>query len=147
MTSFKHLGAVLDACFVDRFHVCSGSLDKIIRQYVPSHRVSSRLIAPHLMAEVLMARVLDRFELSSSSESKIGEHEQAVRCTEYSDSINALISGSWDATLKVWDLRANSCTSTHSLGNKVRRCTSARKRERARARDIARDIAPYQSWR
>ena len=83
-----------------------------------------------------MARLIDRFELSSSSESKIGEHEQAVRCTEYSDSINALISGSWDATLKVWDLRANSCTSTHSLGNKVRRCispTSARESDRERA--------------
>ena len=32
-------------------------------------------------------------------------HDAAVRCIEYSSEINAVVTGSWDATVKTWDAR------------------------------------------
>jgi WD40 repeat protein len=34
-------------------------------------------------------------------------HDDVVTCCEYFDSSNVLVSGSWDALVKVWDVRSN----------------------------------------
>ena len=36
----------------------------------------------------------------------IGSHENPVSCMQYSSTLNALVTGGWDATLNCWDSRA-----------------------------------------
>ncbi|PRP85488.1 hypothetical protein PROFUN_06857 [Planoprotostelium fungivorum] len=40
------------------------------------------------------------------SETTLGSHDRPVRCVEFSSAIGALISGSWDSTVKLWDTRS-----------------------------------------
>jgi len=78
-THYTHKAAVLDSCFYDRNNYYSGGLDKTVKQY----------------------------EATTGTEKLIGTHEKAVKCVEYSAQTNLLISGSWDATIKLWDPRSN----------------------------------------
>ena len=52
---------------------------------------------------------LKTFDINSSTDSSVGgggpAHDSAVRCVEYSSEINAIVTGSWDATVKTWDAR------------------------------------------
>eukprot|EP01112_Ceratiomyxa_fruticulosa_P016436 TRINITY_DN4967_c0_g1_i1.p1 TRINITY_DN4967_c0_g1~~TRINITY_DN4967_c0_g1_i1.p1 ORF type:complete len:349 (-),score=60.61 TRINITY_DN4967_c0_g1_i1:56-1102(-) len=51
---------------------------------------------------------------------EIGVHEKAIRCVSYCVEKNVLVTGSWDSTCKVWDLRSSSpLVSTIPLPNKV----------------------------
>lgn len=46
-------------------------------------------------------------DLASQQDIVIGTHDQAVRCARFFDSDNGtmVVSGSWDKTIKYWDLR------------------------------------------
>lgn len=91
-TSYQHKAGVLDCCFSDKYHVYSGGIDKTIKL----------------------------FEVNSSVEQTIGNHERPVRCLEYSPVTNCLISGSWDSNIKLWDSRANnSCIGTYKQPDKI----------------------------
>ena len=57
---------------------------------------------------------LKTFDINSSIDSSVGgggpdgtgpAHDSTVRCVEYSSEINAIVTGSWDATVKTWDAR------------------------------------------
>lgn len=45
-------------------------------------------------------------DFSTNTSRILGLHKQAVKCVEYSTAYNVLISGSWDSTIKLWDIRA-----------------------------------------
>ncbi|KAL1917746.1 uncharacterized protein VTP21DRAFT_3580 [Calcarisporiella thermophila] len=77
---YDHAGAVLDGCFsADGINVFSGGIDKRVRM----------------------------FDVTVVRESKsLGAHDEAVRCVNYCDETNQVVSGSWDKTLKFWDPRS-----------------------------------------
>ena len=53
------------------------------------------------------------------SESILGTHDKPIRCVEYGDDANVVITGSWDGNIKLWDHRAQSCVGSYSQGDKV----------------------------
>jgi len=77
LAKYEHKAPVLDCCFLDDTRTFSGGLDCGVKM----------------------------FDFQSSNEDVIGCHEKAVRCLEFSPETGLLVSGSWDQTLKVWDIR------------------------------------------
>eukprot|EP01118_Nematostelium_gracile_P002884 TRINITY_DN1326_c0_g5_i1.p1 TRINITY_DN1326_c0_g5~~TRINITY_DN1326_c0_g5_i1.p1 ORF type:complete len:333 (+),score=61.75 TRINITY_DN1326_c0_g5_i1:105-1103(+) len=59
------------------------------------------------------------FDSQSGEEQLIGNHDKAVKCVEYSQSNSVLVSGSWDASIKLWDVRTNECTGRYQMPDKV----------------------------
>jgi len=88
---FRSRGAVLDCCFSDNTHGFSGGLDKDVKMY----------------------------DLNAGTDAKLGAHDEAVKCIEYSSSIGCVLSGGWDSKLKVWDPRAYNMVSSIKLPDKV----------------------------
>ena len=86
-----HQRPVLSCAFQDPIHVWSGCLDGKLKS----------------------------FDINSNRESVIGMHENTIRCIEFSNEINAVVTGSWDGTVKIWDARTNSCTGTYTQPDKV----------------------------
>ncbi|CAG8566193.1 WD40 repeat-like protein [Rhizophagus irregularis] len=75
--SFQHKASVLDCCFSDGVHIFSGGLDHCIKS----------------------------FDINSTNESIVGLHDKAVKCVEYSLEKHMIVSGSWDCTIRLWDIR------------------------------------------
>ncbi|CAG8482890.1 12569_t:CDS:2, partial [Acaulospora morrowiae] len=75
--SYNHKAAVLDCCFSDGAHVYSAGLDHCVKS----------------------------FDINTHNEGLVGTHEQAVKCVEYNLENNLIVSGSWDATIRLWDVR------------------------------------------
>jgi len=88
---YQHNAAVMDCCFQDAVHVYSGGVDCFLKT----------------------------FDLNSNSESLLGSHDAPIRCVEYNQECNAVVTGSWDNTLKVWDPRQQREVSSHNQGYKV----------------------------
>lgn len=86
---FLHDAPVLDVAFVDIVHAVSGSLDGQLKL----------------------------FDVNTHTESTIGSHEMAARCVEYVDKVNGILSGSWDRTIKLWDVRDKQCVGTYEQSN------------------------------
>eukprot|EP00128_Syssomonas_multiformis_P008829 Colp12_sorted_trinity150504_noHs@33864 len=76
-TSYNHRGAVLEGCFSDGSHCFSGGLDGQV--YWNDFNINQPRI--------------------------IGSHDKAIRCVKYSPEVGLLMSGSWDSTVKLWDIR------------------------------------------
>lgn len=57
------------------------------------------------------------YDLNASSESVLGEHKGAIRCVEFAGEVNAVLTGSWDGTVKMWDSRVPNCVGTYNQGN------------------------------
>jgi cell cycle arrest protein BUB3 len=53
------------------------------------------------------------------SESVLGSHDNAVRCVEYSNEVNVVLSGGWDGNVKMWDTRSSQCVGTLPQPDKV----------------------------
>jgi WD40 repeat protein len=49
----------------------------------------------------------------------MGYHDNAIRCVHYSPEFNFIITGSWDSSIKLWDVRAPNCLASCSLSDKV----------------------------
>jgi len=49
----------------------------------------------------------------------LGAHDKAVRCMENAREIGLLVTGSWDATMKLWDARMHCCTATYEQPERV----------------------------
>ncbi|CAG9809053.1 unnamed protein product [Chironomus riparius] len=86
---YVHNCPVLDVCFQDQVHTISGGLDGGLKLY----------------------------DLNTSSEANLGSHDNAVKCVEFSTKMNALITGSWDTTVRIWDTREKSCVGTYEQNN------------------------------
>lgn len=57
------------------------------------------------------------YDLNASSETVLGEHKGAIRCVEFANEVNAVLTGSWDGTVKMWDSRVPNCVGTYNQGN------------------------------
>ncbi|KZP03377.1 WD40 repeat-like protein [Athelia psychrophila] len=91
-SKFDHRAAVLATCFSDATHAYSGGLDNAVRE----------------------------LNLENEKIQYIGQHDDAISSTLYNSEPNALITGSWDRTLRFWDPRsANPQQSSHSLPERI----------------------------
>jgi len=89
---YDHKAAVLDCAFSDASHAFSGGLDTWVRE----------------------------FDLETQTPNHLGQHEETVSQVVFSRSANALVSGSFDRSLRVWDPRSPTpCTATHNLPERV----------------------------
>lgn len=75
--------------FQDAVHTYSGGLDQTLKMY----------------------------DLNASMETILGEHKGAIRCVEFASEVNAVLTGSWDGTVKMWDSRVPNCVGTYNQGN------------------------------
>lgn len=49
----------------------------------------------------------------------MGTHDNAIKAVEYSSDVNGILTGSWDATVKMWDPRAGRCIGNYTQPDKV----------------------------
>ncbi|KAI0278415.1 WD40 repeat-like protein [Russula aff. rugulosa BPL654] len=91
-TKFDHRAAVLSTTFSDASHAYSGGLDASLRE----------------------------LEFESEKIHALGQHDDAISSVRYSSETNAIITGSWDRTVRFWDPRAaTSQQSSHQLPERV----------------------------
>lgn len=63
---------------------------------------------------------LKSFDFQSQRDTIIGSHRDAIRCVQYCPGLNLAITGSWDETIKLWDVRTpGSCVGTYEQPGKV----------------------------
>eukprot|EP01080_Neovahlkampfia_damariscottae_P004397 gene4397-7772_t len=89
LKKYQHKGAVLDGCWNSDSHCFTSGLDATIKMY----------------------------DLENEKEIEIGKHSKAIRCLTFNN--NRLYSGSWDETVKVWDIEKKECLHTFELPGKV----------------------------
>lgn len=58
-------------------------------------------------------------DFQSRQEFSLGQHDEAVRCVEYNASTGQVMTGSWDRTLRLWDLRQPGPLQVVGVGTKV----------------------------
>ena len=90
-SSYLHKGAVLDCCFLDQTRVASGGLDRIVKVH----------------------------DFASQQEMILGNHDNAVRCVVYNPEMHLLLSGSWDKSIKLWDLRQKGAMGSYDQNNET----------------------------
>ena len=94
LSRYFNKSAVLSCDFVDSNIVCLGGLDCEVKLY----------------------------DFQKKQERLLGHHNAAVSCVLYVDALKAVVSCSWDKTVKLWDLQSSTVdTPTHVLtqANKV----------------------------
>jgi len=90
--TYTHKAGVLDICFSDNVHIYSAGIDRCVKS----------------------------FETNTNQENILGVHEKPVKCIEYSTETDTIISGSWDKTIKIWDIRTSKqCVGTYPQPDKV----------------------------
>jgi len=91
---FDHRAAVLTCAFATPDRAYSGGLDTSVRE----------------------------LDLSTEKISHLGQHSDTISSINYSKDMNAVITGSWDRTLRFWDPRAPSpstAAQTHQVPERV----------------------------
>jgi cell cycle arrest protein BUB3 len=58
-------------------------------------------------------------DMATAQTLAVGNHLKPVRCLQYCDAANVLISGSWDKNIKLWDLKNNQEIASYEMSNKV----------------------------
>jgi cell cycle arrest protein BUB3 len=76
---YHHSAAVLDCTFSDEVHGFSGGLDKFLKM----------------------------FDFNTNTDTVLGAHRDAIQCVNHCPAIGFICSGSWDKTVKLWDIRGN----------------------------------------
>lgn len=64
-------------------------------------------------------------DIATAQATILGIHEDAVKTLAHAKELSLIISGSWDKSVKLWDARMGTCTSTHELPGKVYSIDSA----------------------
>lgn len=91
-SKYDHRAAVLACCFSDDTHAYSGGLDTSVRE----------------------------LNLETEKMNHLGQHSDSISSMNWSRGTNALVTGSWDRTVRFWDPRASSPQqSSHSLPERV----------------------------
>jgi len=75
---YEHKAAVLDCCFSDDTRAFSGGLDCGLTMH----------------------------DFHTANEQTLGSHKAPIRCLEHAAEMGLVVSGSWDKTVGVWDVRA-----------------------------------------
>ena len=88
---YSHQYAVLDCCFSEPGKTFSGGLDRELKMY----------------------------DFAAQTESKLGNHLDAIRCVEYCPELGIVITGSWDKTIKLWDPRQKIGVGTYDLNGEA----------------------------
>eukprot|EP01137_Pigoraptor_chileana_P014153 Opistho-2@68450 len=90
--TFHHSSAALDICFTDNTHGASAGLDKAVKYY----------------------------DFNAHSERVLGYHGEGIRCIDYFGAGQLIVTGSWDQTVKLWDVRSpQPCVATSQQPGKV----------------------------
>jgi len=55
--------------------------------------------------------------VNTQTESVVGNHEEPIRCVEHAEYVNGILTGSWDKTVKLWDMREKQCVGTFEQNN------------------------------
>lgn len=100
---------VLDCSFTDAFHAISGGIDLQLKHVDLSTRQET------VVGSMLASRwpSLPLFAHSAA-------HSQPIRCVEHSTEPACVVTGSWDQTVKLWDLRSpNSCIGSYEQPGRV----------------------------
>lgn len=66
-----------------------------------------------------LAGQLKMYDVNANSATNIGTHENAIKAVEYSLDVNTILTGSWDCTVKMWDIRSQRSVGTYSQPGKV----------------------------
>jgi cell cycle arrest protein BUB3 len=59
------------------------------------------------------------YDLNASTETIVGSHVGPIRCVESSPEVNAVVTGGWDAYVKLWDPRTPSAIGAYQQPDKV----------------------------
>lgn len=46
------------------------------------------------------------FDITSGQSTQVAQHDEPIKCAKFLDQGNVLATGSWDKTIKYWDLRS-----------------------------------------
>lgn len=46
------------------------------------------------------------YDLATGQSSQIAQHDESIKCAKFLEQGNVLATGSWDKTIKYWDLRS-----------------------------------------
>lgn len=64
-----------------------------------------------------MDNQLKFYDLNTHTEAILGNHDDAIKCVEYSSKVNGIVTGSWDKTVRIWDTRDKNCVGTYEQSN------------------------------
>lgn len=58
------------------------------------------------------------YDYAAQQEFCLGQHDDAIRCVEFDPNLRQIVTGSWDRTIRLWDVRREGSSILH-LGTKV----------------------------
>lgn len=88
---YDHNSPVLDACFTDSVVTFSGDMKGNVLTY----------------------------NINAGAQTFVGCHNEAVRCVEFCPEVNALVTGSWDKSIRLWDPRGRNVVGSYNQPDKV----------------------------
>lgn len=57
------------------------------------------------------------YDVNTQAETLVGAHDEPIRCVEYADYVNGILTGSWDKNVKLWDMREKRCVGCYEQNN------------------------------
>ena len=121
IATFNHGGALLDCCFSDAMHAF-----RFARCFaLPATHGAQRR---HREQRLRVWRAVSgggggdacRYDLGATQQSVLGTHEAPVRSVVFAPAAGVLVSGSWDRTTKLWDVRSGQLVAHANQPDKAR---------------------------
>lgn len=98
----------------DAVHAYSGGLDNTLKMYDINSNTGIKTIL--LIVGILHRRFASFIFISHIflyTESVMGTHDKPIRKIEYCAAVNAILTGGWDAAVKLWDPRTPTCVGSY----------------------------------